>query len=59
MPRVPATWPVRPIRPGTARARAAGHHLATCGTCHRSWDDSKSTSMTPVPAARCPFEYFH
>jgi hypothetical protein len=31
----------------------------TCGTCHRSWDDSISTAWTPVPSGRCPFEYYH
>ena len=30
-----------------------------CGTCGRGWDDSISTSVTPTPAARCPFEYEH
>jgi hypothetical protein len=33
--------------------------VATCGHCGRSWDDSVVSSMTPVPAARCPFEYEH
>lgn len=33
--------------------------VATCGTCGRSWDDSISTSTTPVPSGRCPFEYEH
>lgn len=34
---------------------------ATCGTCGRTWDDSisTSTSVTPAPSARCPFEYYH
>ena len=32
---------------------------ATCGTCGRSWDDTASTSRTPVPAGRCPFEDQH
>jgi hypothetical protein len=31
----------------------------TCGTCGRTWDDSVSTMWTPVPSARCPFEYKH
>ena len=31
----------------------------TCGTCGRRWDDAKSTSLTPTPAGRCPFEYAH
>ena len=30
-----------------------------CGTCGRGWDDSISTSVTPTPAGRCPFEYEH
>jgi len=33
--------------------------LAQCGHCGRWWDDSISTSMTPTPSARCPFEAFH
>lgn len=31
----------------------------TCGTCGRAWDDSKSTSLTPTPGGRCPFEHWH
>lgn len=30
-----------------------------CGNCGRAWDDSISTSMTPAPSGRCPFEYEH
>lgn len=30
-----------------------------CGTCGAAWDDSVSTSLTPVPAGRCPFEADH
>jgi hypothetical protein len=33
--------------------------LATCGACGRTWDDAVVTSWTPVPSARCPFEYEH
>lgn len=33
--------------------------VMTCGHCHRSWDDSVVTAWTPVPSARCPFEYEH
>lgn len=51
---VPADFPVQPLKAG----EPAGDR-ATCGTCLRSWDDSIPTSMTPAPAARCPFEYFH
>lgn len=32
---------------------------AQCGTCGRSWNDDKSTSVTPTPSGRCPFEYEH
>jgi hypothetical protein len=34
-------------------------NLATCGHCGLTWDDSISTSYTPAPSGRCPFEYFH
>lgn len=30
-----------------------------CGHCGKAWDDSISTSMTPTPSGRCPFEYDH
>jgi len=33
--------------------------MATDGACGRSWNDALITSMTPVPAGRCPFEYDH
>lgn len=61
MPRVPADFPVKPLRIGTKAFRAAEEActLMTCGNCGRSWDDSIATSWTPVPSARCPFEYFH
>lgn len=36
-----------------------GADIVTCWTCHRSWDDSLPTSLTPAPSARCPFEYEH
>lgn len=35
------------------------NNLATCGNCGLTWDDSISTSYTPAPGARCPFEHFH
>lgn len=56
--RVPADFPVRPIRRGTKRA-ATAKDLVECGTCHRLWDDAIPTQWTPTPSARCPFEYFH
>jgi hypothetical protein len=59
--RIPKNHPVRPLRRNTRAHRDAylARTLATCGTCGRSWDDSIPTSMTPTPAARCPFEYYH
>jgi hypothetical protein len=45
---------------GPALARAVlDRRAATCGTCNRSWDDTVSTSVTPAPSGRCPFEYEH
>jgi hypothetical protein len=38
---------------------ADGIDPALCGSCGRWWDDGVTTSRTPVPAGRCPFEYFH
>lgn len=53
-PEVPKDFPVQPLKPGEpAKDRM------TCGECGRSWDDAQSTEWTPVPAGRCPFEYFH
>jgi hypothetical protein len=42
----------------TAAHKAMPAHFSTCGTCGRSWDDTKSTGLTPTPSGRCPFEYF-
>lgn len=53
--RIPADYPVQPISPNDPEAVTP----ATCGTCGLTWDDGKVTSMTPVPAGRCPFESFH
>ncbi len=52
--KIPANFPVKVLRPGQ-RAK----DKVTCGTCGRSWDDAISTSMTPTPSGRCPFEHFH
>jgi len=35
------------------------YRMTECGTCHRTWNDALSTSRTPVPAGRCPFEADH
>lgn len=51
---IPKNWPVQPLRSGQK-----AEDKTTCGTCGLSWDDGKVTSMTPAPAARCPFEQFH
>ena len=32
---------------------------AVCGHCGRTWNDALSTSRTPAPSARCPFEELH
>jgi hypothetical protein len=41
------------------RLDATDPRATVCGTCGAAWDDSVSTSVTPVPAGRCPFEYEH
>jgi hypothetical protein len=51
---IPRSWPVQPLRPGQV-----ARDPVTCGTCGLSWDDAKTTSMTPAPSGRCPFESFH
>lgn len=51
---IPDDHPVRPLDD-----MADAVTPTTCGVCGLSWDDGVSTSMTPAPAARCPFEYFH
>lgn len=61
LPAVPADWPVQPIEfmSDEYHAARADGALAQCGTCSRMWNDAESTSMTPAPAGRCPFENFH
>jgi hypothetical protein len=54
---VPKDFPVKPLR--TQRQKDKAKYLMTCCTCGRSWDNAIITGLTPVPAARCPFEYFH
>lgn len=51
---IPKNFPVRPLKPGQP-----AKDKATCGHCGLSWDDAISTSYTPAPSARCPFEYYH
>lgn len=51
---IPKDFAVQPLKLGQfAKVKA------TCGHCGLSWDDGKSTSWTPAPSGRCPFEYFH
>jgi hypothetical protein len=51
---IPPDFAVQPLKPDDDPPGKA-----TCGHCHLSWDDSISTSYTPVPAGRCPFEAYH
>jgi hypothetical protein len=52
--RIPKSFKVQPLKRGQP-----AKDKATCGHCGLSWDDGIITSMTPVPSARCPFEYYH
>jgi len=51
---IPPDFEVRPLGPDE---NPPGR--TTCGHCGLSWDDDISTSYTPAPSGRCPFEYFH
>lgn len=53
---VPEDFPVRPLTDATVATAGA---VAECGECHLRWDDAISTTYTPAPSARCPFEGFH
>ena len=33
--------------------------MAECGHCGARWNDAMMSDRTPVPSARCPFEYDH
>lgn len=51
---IPKDFEVQPLAEGQeAKCKT------TCGECGLSWDDGVSTSMTPTPGGRCPFEAFH
>lgn len=55
-----ATFRIHPVKELlTDEDKRNARDVSTCGTCNRSWDDGISTSLTPVPSARCPFEYAH
>ena len=49
---IPEDYPVQPVPENTPGA-------TRCYECGLSWKDWISTSMTPVPSGRCPFEAFH
>jgi hypothetical protein len=55
--RVPKDFEVKPLR--TEKQRREAVALCHCLSCGRWWDDAVSTSWTPTPSGRCPFEYFH
>lgn len=50
---IPKDFPVQPVNAENTK------DPVTCGCCGLTWDDAISTSWTPAPAGRCPFEYFH
>lgn len=56
LPEVPEDWPVQPLDEDEVDDTPGAMQ---CGSCLRWWDNSVSTSITPVPSARCPFENFH
>jgi hypothetical protein len=53
-PAVPDDFPVRPLKDGEP-----AKDPVWCDACDRRWDDAIPTTWTPVPAGRCPFEYYH
>ena len=61
---IPGDFPVQPLAEEDDEDDEEGDDppawdRKTCGHCNLSWDDSASTTWTPAPAGRCPFEYFH
>lgn len=54
---IPADFPVKPLAT-QAEIDAAGDPVQD-GECGLWWDDAISTSLTPAPGGRCPFEEFH
>ncbi len=55
--KIPKDYPVKHLT--GKRQKEKADDLITCLECNRSWDDAICTSMTPVPAGRCPFEGYH
>src|ERR1044072_7673117 len=56
LPEVPADFPIKGL---TGETMKTASPPVTCNACGRSWDDDVSTSYTPAPSGRCPFEAFH
>ena len=54
---IPADFPVKPLAT-QAEIDAAGDPVQD-GECGLWWDDAISTSLTPAPGGRCPFEEYH
>lgn len=54
---IPQDFVVRPLV--SPQQLATAKTPMTCLSCGLTWDDGVPTSWTPVPTARCPFEYFH
>lgn len=44
---------------GVIELHPANPRATVCGTCRRGWDDTVSTSVTPTPSGRCPWEDEH
>lgn len=54
---IPADFPVRPL--ATQAEIDAATDPVQDGACGLWWDDAISTSYTPAPGGRCPFEAYH
>lgn len=48
-----------PVRSDVVELEPDDPKATVCGTCGRGWDDTVSTSCTPTPSGRCPFEGEH
>ena len=54
---IPSDFPVKPLAT-QAEIDSAGDPVQD-GECGLWWDDAISTSYTPAPGGRCPFEAYH
>lgn len=48
-----------PEKHGDERDAEDPSDIATCGACGLSWNNTRSSSRTPTPSGRCPFEHVH